>query len=573
MVEFLVIALNEARQGRPVFPCRGKLPATKHGVKDASLDEATIREWAKQYPDANVGVAFNKDTAEVGLDLDKDNLPSWLEAKRPPVATRKVKTGGGGFHFYFLRPAGVDLPNIPKSRGFELKSVNQYLLAPGSIHPDTGLPYELVDDSPPTPMPDWLIELALSNNGGKPATATGKFILKGERNTTLASIAGTMRGRGMPESAIKAALLEVNAIQCQPPLPESDIEKIAGSIAKYPPTAQKTPSLKEAPLELQIPRPVVKTLSAVEAENITWLWYPYLPLGKLSLLEGDPGVGKSWVCLALATAVSLGERLPMQDETLSGPVLIASAEDGIADTIKPRIAAMGANQSIIHAIDGLLTLDIPGFEMLESYIADTVPALLIIDPLVAYLSGDMDINKANQVRFATARLAALADKYGMAIVAVRHLTKGGSQKAIYRGLGSIDFTAAARSVLFAGADPENESNRAIDHIKHNLSPKGAPVGYELRDGQLFWRETTDLTYERMTAFTESKGAIDEAKEFILDALSDGEALATEMMKDAKERGISDHTLRRARESLSVEIYRQGEPGKRGGGKSFWRLPQ
>ena len=149
------------------------------------------------------------------------------------------------------------------------------------------------------------------------------------------------------------------------------------------------------------------------------------------MLEGDPDVGKSWVTLAIATAVSLGIDLPQHTNDYKpahGPVLIASAEDGLADTIRPRLDNMKANIAIIHAVDGLFTLDIAGFELLEDFIADTVPILVVIDPLVAYLSCEMDIHNANQVRYATAGIANLAENKGQelsttAITNVREVSK------------------------------------------------------------------------------------------------------------------------------------------------------
>jgi hypothetical protein len=319
--------------------------------------------------------------------------------------------------------------------------------------------------------------------------------------------------------------------------------------------------------------PKLRTISDVIAEKVDWLWYPYIPKGKVTLFEGDPGVGKSWVSLAIATATSLGSMLPGIDSVSSGPVMIASAEDGIADTIKPRLDAMGADQKEIHAVDGLLTLDNTGFDMLENLIQEKAPILTIIDPLVAYLSGDVDINKANQVRFGMARLAGLADKYDMAILAVRHLTKGNNTKAIYRGLGSIDFTAAARSVLFAGSDPDDDSNRAIDHIKSNLSPKGDPIGYEIRDGCFYWKQTTTLTYESMNVVSEGKDALTEAKEYLQDTLSSGGMPSLDIQKDADKRGIRAKTLRRARESLKIVAYNIAVKGREGAGKWHWKLPE
>ncbi len=330
----------------------------------------------------------------------------------------------------------------------------------------------------------------------------------------------------------------------------------------------------DAELETERDIPKVVSLTDVVTETVKWLWFPYIPIGKLTLFEGDPGIGKSWVCLAIATAVSLGAPLPGQAETLNGPVLLASAEDGLGDTIKPRLEGMRANLDSIHAIDGLLTLDQSGFELLETYITETVPTLLIIDPLVAYLSGDMDINRANQVRWGTARLAKLAEKYGIAVLAVRHLTKGGSLKPIYRGLGSIDFTASARSVLLAGCDPNNTNTRGLVHIKSNLAKIGDPIGFELRDDGYFWTDHSDLTSEKILA-----GQKDEyntpgkqAESFLTDYLSNGAVESGEIVDAAKAQAINEKTLRRMKDNLKIVVFREGEKGKRGGGKWYWKLP-
>ncbi len=320
--------------------------------------------------------------------------------------------------------------------------------------------------------------------------------------------------------------------------------------------------------------PEIKTMQDIQAETVQWLWHPYIPFGKLTLLEGDPGVGKSWLSLAIATAVSLGHGLPGQTDLAYGAVLIASAEDGLKDTIKPRLTSMGADSSAIRAVDGLFTLDDTGFEYLENEILYHLPVFLILDPLVAYLSGDLDINKANQVRYATARLSKLADKYGIAILAVRHLTKGGSSKAIYRGLGSIDFTAAARSVLLAGEDPDSPQQRGFTHIKGNLAQLGEPVGYEIKGGSFYWLEHCELTTEKILRgnVENSSSSLREAKDFILEILADGTIPANEIFKEAENRELSSSTLNRAKRELGVLTSRAGEGGKRGGGKWLWRLP-
>lgn len=317
-------------------------------------------------------------------------------------------------------------------------------------------------------------------------------------------------------------------------------------------------------------------MADVEAEEVSWLWYPYIPKGKLTLLEGDPGIGKSWVSLAIATAISLGKGLPGTEAIEPASVLVASAEDGLGDTIRPRLNAMVANVKNVHAIKELLDFSNGGLGILEGYISQIHPALVIVDPLVAYIGAGVDIHRANETRAVMARLADIAERHNCAILAIRHLTKGGTLKPIYRGLGSIDFAAACRSVLMAGCDPDNEQKRGIVQIKSNLAPKGQAIGFELRDGGFYWTGESDLTAAKILAAEDSgevKTARDEAADFLRDELRDGPVEWQQIERDRKAAGLTEITLRRARESLGIKIRREGEPGRRGGGRSVWELPE
>jgi len=328
--------------------------------------------------------------------------------------------------------------------------------------------------------------------------------------------------------------------------------------------------------KVAIPRftaPTLRRIADIIPTTVKWLWPPYIPYGKLTLLEGDPGEGKSWVSLAVGTAQSLGNGLPGVDGLQPGNVIIMSAEDGLSDTIRPRLSTFGADISRIYAIDGLFTLDAEGCATLESYIQQLKPLLVIIDPLVAYLSGDVDIHKANQVRQVTAHLASLAERYGPAILAIRHLTKGGSLKPIYRGLGSIDFTAAARSVLLAGSDPDNPQTRGIVHLKCNLAPKGEAIGYELRDDGFFWTGQSELTYEKVFSSGDGGNALTEAKHFLMDTLLTGSVPANDVYEEAEAQDIAKRTVDRAKRELKIIVKRVGEEGKRGKGKWHWELPE
>ncbi|MBI4332918.1 MAG: AAA family ATPase [Chloroflexi bacterium] len=299
----------------------------------------------------------------------------------------------------------------------------------------------------------------------------------------------------------------------------------------------------------------------VAPESVDWLWPPYIPKGKLTLLEGDPGIGKSWIGLAIATAVSLGRGLPGTQPTAPEKVLLASAEDGLGDTIRPRLDAMQADIGNVFAIEGPVDLSNGGLEVVKAYIETVGPVLVVIDPLVAYIGAGVDIHRANETRAIMAALADIAAKYHAAILAVRHLTKGSMTKAIYRGLGSIDLAAACRSVLLAGCDPEDSQKRGLVHIKSNLAPTGTAIGYELKDGRFFWKASCDLTAAKiLAAENESAGTVrDEARSWLQDALQDGPVESKRLVAWAKQDGICKPTLDRAKKDLGY-ISRQNPEG-------------
>lgn len=315
-------------------------------------------------------------------------------------------------------------------------------------------------------------------------------------------------------------------------------------------------------------------IADVEPETVAWLWFPYIPLAKLILLEGDPGIGKSWVSLGIATAVSLGKGLPGTDAVDSAAVLLASAEDGLGDTIRPRLDAMCADVHKIHAVKGALDFGNNGLSVLEGYIERIQPALVIVDPLVAYIGAAVDIHRANETRAVMAKLADIAERHGCAILAIRHLTKGGTLKPIYRGLGSIDLAAACRSILMAGSDPEDTNQRGIVHIKSNLAPTGNAIGYELKGDRFHWTGKSDLTWQKILSAEDAggKSALDEAIEFLSDELSEGAVSYKQVIADSQGLGIAKRTLDRAKAQLGVIARPKGESGHRGARQWWWSLP-
>jgi DNA repair protein RadA/Sms len=317
----------------------------------------------------------------------------------------------------------------------------------------------------------------------------------------------------------------------------------------------------------------VVCMADVEPEQVSWLWHPYIALGKLTILEGDPGLGKSWLTCALASAVTRGRGLPGCEPFEAGNVLMLSAEDGLADTLRPRLDAVGADVRRVHALGEPLTLDAPGLLRLEAAIIERTPVLVIVDPLFAFTGGKVDIHRANECRAISAPLAALAERHGCAMLAVRHLGKArGGGHALNAGIGSIDFAAAARSVLLVGRDPDDETKRAVVQTKNNLAPHGASVGYRLEGDRFYWTGESDLTAGRILSVVsndEERGALAEALDFLRSALSGGEREVDEVKGEARRAGISEATLRRARERLNLKAIRQGIPGTRQ--RFVWRL--
>jgi 5S rRNA maturation endonuclease (ribonuclease M5) len=317
-------------------------------------------------------------------------------------------------------------------------------------------------------------------------------------------------------------------------------------------------------------------MADIEAEEVHWLWHPYIALGKLTLLEGDPGLGKSWLTCALACAVSHGKGLPNAAPFEAGNVLMLSAEDGLGDTLRPRMDAIGVDVSRVFALAEPLTFDSIGLVKLESAIIEIKPKLVIIDPLFAFTGGKTDIHRANECRAISAPLAAIAERQACALVAVRHLGKSrGGGHALNAGIGSIDLTAAARSMLLVGADPDEKNKRAIVQTKNNLAPLGEAIGYTIEDGKFFWTGTSDLTAGRILTLSsdeEERGTIAEAVDFLRTALMDGGRDNKAIKEEAKQAGISEVTLRRAKERLKVKAKKVGAPGSHYQ-RWVWELPE
>jgi hypothetical protein len=380
----------------------------------------------------------------------------------------------------------------------------------------------------------------------------------------------TVRYWGDPDEAPDWDNLDIGPEEDEP---EEEVETLAPS-----PTKHREPIQRENPIQrtratakgADERRPALAVRMAdVEPEPVEWLWEPYIPRGKLTSIEGDPGVGKSFLTMALAAQISRGEKLPgVRHTTGPAPVLLLTAEDGAADTIRPRLDAAGADVAKVHAITEPMSFDKAGAATLKREIERVQPALVIIDPIVAYLPDRTDMNSASAVRPVLQRLARVAEETDTAIVFVRHLAKATQNKAIYRGLGSIDFTAACRSVLMVGFDPNEAEKRVVAHGKSNLAALGPSLAYTLKGGRFAWAGRSSLSAEDLGGpppDADQRSAREEAREFLLQTLADGPRPQVEVQAEAANIRISIASLRRAKGDLHVKASRVS-------GHWEWSLP-
>lgn len=311
--------------------------------------------------------------------------------------------------------------------------------------------------------------------------------------------------------------------------------------------------MEETRTELQMIK-----MSEIQSKEVAWLWYPFIPYGKLTIIQGDPGDGKTTLVLNIAAKLSKGEGLD-SDMKLTEPltVIYQSAEDGLADTVKPRLEAAGADCENISVIDeskkSLSMID----ERLEEAIIRTKAKLLILDPIQAYLGGSMDMNRANEARDMTKKLAALAEKYQCAIVLVGHMNKAAGNKAAYRGMGSIDFFAVARSVLLVGRVEGEENIRAVVQIKNNLAGFGHPKAFQLSEDGFLWLGDYEITADEVLGGIAPKAnKLEQAKRLLRKLAETNNAIqSNEIFNLAEEQNISRRTLENAKKELGVRAKR------------------
>ena len=311
-------------------------------------------------------------------------------------------------------------------------------------------------------------------------------------------------------------------------------------------------------------------MSDVELTPVEWLWKPYLPFGKLSVLQGNPGEGKTYFAMHLAAACTNGKLLPNMERMEPFNVIYQTAEDGLGDTVKPRLIEAGADLDRVLVIDDSdvqLTLS---DERIEKAIIENNARLVIIDPIQAYLGADVDMNRANEVRPIFMRLGQVAQRTGCAILLIGHLNKAAGMQSLQRGLGSIDIAAAVRSVMFIGKLKHDPTMRILTHEKSSLAPPGVSLAFSLGDeGGFRWVGEYDITADEMLSGIEPQRETktQQAKDLICTLLAGGkQVLSEDIDKAALERGIPGRTVRDAKRELGDALKSKIVEGRK---KVFW----
>jgi hypothetical protein len=426
--------------------------------------------------------------------------------------------------------------------------------------------------------------IATTSAGGSGAAArTDWAAVRGRRVTVWpdADAPGARYAADVVQLARAAGAAEVRVVDLPEDLPAGwdladrlpptwTVDTVRELIERARPPADAAPSVGR--------RARLVCVADVAPKAVEWLWLPRLARGKLTLLAGDPGAGKTHLALAVAAGLSRGWPLPGQ--VTSGPpcsIVYMSREDGVADTLRPRLDALRADCSRVHVLDGAAdggSVSLANVDVIVDAIERTGAALVVVDPIQSWLGARVDAHRANETRPVLDALAAVCARHRCACLVIAHTAKARGVRAVTAALGSIDFAAAARVMLIAGADPHDESRSVLAAAKSNIGPMPDSVAYAIdrETGAFSWAGTVDVTAADVLAADgateDDRSALSEAIDWLRTELAAGPRTARDMERAARAAGIAGHTLRRARRAAGVRARRQGF-GR--GGAWLWQL--
>ncbi len=572
--------------GLPVFPCkpREKVPATAHGCKDAATDPGQIAAWWDGIHLYNVGIATGGGLVVLDVDINHyagkygDETLAELERQHGPLPdTWTCLTGGGGIHYYFR----CDDPALTVGTGFapglDYRGAGGYVVAPPSVH-ESGREYvweaeHTPANTPLAPLPDWLHTLMLEGRKQAPRARTeaapGK-VQEGGRNDTLFRLAASLRGKGMGEAGITAALLEENRERCVPPLPAAEVEKIAKSAGRYERgsalnwdgTAENPPAAGELDRLLALFKP----LSEYQEEEAEWIVPGWIPKGQISLIAADGGIGKTTLWCHIIAALSSGTtcildppgfiRQPMK-------ITFMTTEDSVRKKLRKKLRLSGANMDNIITPDfakdrsGLLRKLNFGTEEMDTVLRRLKPVLCIFDPVQGFTPPKVNMGSRNEMRDCMAPLISIGEDIGTTALIVCHTNKRKGASGRDRIADSADLWDIARSVMMAGFT-EEQGVRYLSNEKNNYAPLQETVLFTIDADEQIHRAGTswkrDREYIQGAEVARTAPVREDCKAFILQTLEEaGGAMPTATLEEAATvAGYSFASMKRAKKELKAE---------------------
>jgi hypothetical protein len=607
-------ALSQLEQGFAAFALRAnaKVPITEHGFKNATTKPDWIATQLQAPPAGNYGIVWPLDAPApvVVFDLDdgggadrpwQDRLLDLIAAHGPLPRTKSTVTPSGGRHAFFRWPTDVAIPPGDELFGFTVRWPGRgYLVGPGSSI--DGRAYiagpELTIAEFPAP---WVTAALREHPQRKPhVNADGEYeipatgyvlpdrIPAGRRYSTVRDFIASRYNSALPREELWQLVRTVVAPRFDIAKDESvlydDFERAMAKIGERlgPPAALARMAPADAVAAV---RPIeVRNLADIAVEAVTWLWHRFLPVGSITLFDGNPGEGKSTIVADMIARLTVGGDWP--DGTAVGTpghVLYITKEDDAATQVRPRIEVAGGDARLVDfvASDLLFPRDSGRFrELLEA----TRPRLVLLDPLMSYLEGKVKVISDNEIRSAIMTpLAEIARDMGCTVLVIRHFNKGSGQSALLRGAGSLGGLAgAARMVLALTSDPEDDDDRArvFGVVKSNFEARppslkalieSAPVeGFLMTVSRASWHGASATSVSDLMERTrEEHQLVSDAKDALRELLEPAgtKVQRSEVDSKMKGKGHSKSAIYNAARALHVVIEREGFPSR-----TSWTLP-
>ena len=573
-------ALEYTGMGLAVFPlrARNKTPATKNGCKDATTDQKQIASWWNRWPDANIGIATGSVSGGlVVIDLDRDEekgrdgyeiLQEWQRQHGQLPDTCQSITGRGGYHLLY-RDTAEHRNAQALFEGVDIRGEGGYIVAPPSIHPN-GHTYEWEQgpDEFEIAQADDLVRKFIKGpkKEQQQYLHQPEMIPEGQRVSTLVSLIGSQRAKGLGDAAIRAAVQAENEEKCSPPLTDQELEKEVFPALKrnwpatHPYTTTKNGIFTTAkPLTFGIDK-----ASDVIIREPEWLIPGYIPKYGITTIAGEGGVGKTSIWCSLVASITtgkqsflLGGQIPFENDPED--VLVLSAEDSWSYVLRCRLEACGADLDRIGFIspedERFSDLNFNG-DLLKGIIETNRPSVVVFDPLQQFVPENLRMGDRNSMRKCLSPLIGYGEQYKLTSIIIAHANKQSGVWGRKRIADSSDIWDASRSVLMVG-------NAAEDGVRY-ISPEKSNWG-RLENTVLFTLEDCvptfkcyspkkDMDFIQADARERNiRPVVEDAKDFIIDTLKErGQMEVSELNDLAKVTGFSKNAMRDAKEALKKE---------------------